>query len=638
MKSITTVKVRYWNTVILISLVLFSSFSFGQDPEPEPEPTGPTIETDKPDYQPGEYVVITGTGWQPGETVSLDFHEDPVPSTCLLPHDMVAVADEFGNIYNNQFLVKLNHLGVTFTLTATGQSSGFTAQTIFTDAIQLWSNPITGSNPNTANPYTAGQIVSSFITVSGIGRGSGINGANATDRYSADNWTTSGSLNTSDYFYFILTPNPGYHIRFSNFVYTAQASGSGPDNFEFRSNANGNNFVTDIGNPDDNGETISLSASQFQNKTTATEFRLYGFDANSSNGTFSVNSFVFNGAVLGRNVSSLSGFVTCNNAPSSAQFFIVSGEGLTPSSTVVIAPSANFEVSVTSAIAGFQGSGSVTLPTNALGAVNGTVWVRIKTNSPVGSLSSQNINISGAGFLVADGINVSVSGTVNQIVGVTTHPQNATITYGANTGFSVVASGTGPFTYQWQVDATGTGSSFTNLSLTGIYANTDASEATLEIVTPSASMNGYKYRVIVSGTCSPPATSNPANLVVNKANATIVVNGYSGVYDGLAHGATGSASGVMSEDLSSGLDLGMSFTDVPGGVANWTFSGGTNYNDDSGSVNIDISKANAMIVVNGYTGVYDGAAHGATGSASGVMSEDLSSGLDLGMSFTDVPG
>ncbi|WP_313807717.1 MBG domain-containing protein, partial [Flavobacterium sp.] len=132
--------------------------------------------------------------------------------------------------------------------------------------------------------------------------------------------------------------------------------------------------------------------------------------------------------------------------------------------------------------------------------------------------------------------------------------------------------------------------------------------------------------------------SGSVNIDISKANATIVVNGYSGVYDGTAHGATGSASGVMSEDLSSGLDLGMSFTDVPGGVANWTFSGGTNYNDDSGSVNIDISKANAMIVVNGYTGVYDGAAHGATGSASGVMSEDLSSGLDLGMSFTDVPG
>src|SRR5690606_6899489 len=112
-------------------------------------------------------------------------------------------------------------------------------------------------------------------------------------------WTTSNSLNSSDYFYFILTPDTGYHIRFSDFVYDAQRSGQGPRGFAFRSNANGNNFTTNIGSPDDNGASISLAASQFQNKTTATEFRFYGYDADGANGTFSINSFVFNGSVLG---------------------------------------------------------------------------------------------------------------------------------------------------------------------------------------------------------------------------------------------------------------------------------------------------------------------------------------------------
>src|SRR5678809_511147 len=86
-----------------------------------------------------------------------------------------------------------------------------------------------------------------------------------------------------------------------------------------------------------------------------------------------------------------------------------------------------------------------------------------------------------------------------------------------------------------------------------------------------------------------------------------------------------------------GLDLGATFTDVPGGTAHWTFAGGTNYNDQSGDVAIVISKADATVTVSGYTGVYDAQPHGATGSAHGVGGVVLS-GLNLGASFTNVPG
>jgi hypothetical protein len=109
------------------------------------------------------------------------------------------------------------------------------------------------------------------------------------------------------------------------------------------------------------------------------------------------------------------------------------------------------------------------------------------------------------------------------------------------------------------------------------------------------------------------------------------------VYDGAAHGASGSATGVNDEALA-GLDLGASFTNVPGGTADWTFTDATgNYNDASGSVAIVINKADAAIVVTGYSDVYDGAAHGATGTATGVNGEALA-GLNLGNSFTNVPG
>ncbi len=80
-------------------------------------------------------------------------------------------------------------------------------------------------------------------------------------------------------------------------------------------------------------------------------------------------------------------------------------------------------------------------------------------------------------------------------------------------------------------------------------------------------------------------------LTINKADATIAVSGTTVTYDGDAHGASGTATGVKGEALA-GLDLGQSFTDVPGGTANWVFSDVTgNYNADSGSVEIVINKA-----------------------------------------------
>ena len=63
--------------------------------------------------------------------------------------------------------------------------------------------------------------------------------------------------------------------------------------------------------------------------------------------------------------------------------------------------------------------------------------------------------------------------------------------------------------------------------------------------------------------------------------------------------ATGVDAGVQPEQRP---ESGRDFTDVPGGTANWTFTGGTNYNDQSGDAAIVINKANATVTVKGYSG------------------------------------
>jgi hypothetical protein len=156
--------------------------------------------------------------------------------------------------------------------------------------------------------------------------------------------------------------------------------------------------------------------------------------------------------------------------------------------------------------------------------------------------------------------------------------------------------------------------------------------------TPPTNAGDYRVRATFAGNSLYMNSQDAKDFTIAKADASITVNGYSGTYDGNAHGATGSASGVLSEDLSSLLHLGASFTDVPGGTANWTFDGNVNYKSASGSATISISQADASITVTGYSGTYDAAAHGATGSATGVKGESLSSLLHLGASFTDYPG
>jgi Secretion system C-terminal sorting domain/Calx-beta domain len=88
---------------------------------------------------------------------------------------------------------------------------------------------------------------------------------------------------------------------------------------------------------------------------------------------------------------------------------------------------------------------------------------------------------------------------------ITGQPALANICAGANSSFTVTATGTN-LTYQWQVN---TGSGFTNITNTGIY--TGATVATLTLTAVPLANNGFTYRCVVND-C---ATSNAVALTVN---------------------------------------------------------------------------------------------------------------------------
>ena len=112
----------------------------------------------------------------------------------------------------------------------------------------------------------------------------------------------------------------------------------------------------------------------------------------------------------------------------------------------------------------------------------------------------------------------------------------------------------------------------------------------------TCSNTGSTISITGAGSCTVIASQtgnanyNPASTVsrsFNIAKGTAICNiGWSGTYDGNPHGATGSCTGVGSLVIDPNT-----FINYPGGTADWSYTGDANYNSQSGTANIAISKA-----------------------------------------------
>src|SRR5215471_6695367 len=100
-----------------------------------------TLYTDHPDYSPGQHVIFTGAGWQPGETVTISVEETSV-DPIFLEGTVSAIAAADGTISNGQFQVQQSFLGQGFLASAVGQTSGLTASTTFLDSAPIGVAPV----------------------------------------------------------------------------------------------------------------------------------------------------------------------------------------------------------------------------------------------------------------------------------------------------------------------------------------------------------------------------------------------------------------------------------------------------------------------------------------------------------------
>ncbi len=161
--------------------------------------------------------------------------------------------------------------------------------------------------------------------------------------------------------------------------------------------------------------------------------------------------------------------------------------------------------------------------------------------------------------------------TVNTLPAVATQPANVSVCVGGNTSFTATGTGTG-FSYQWQVSTDGI--NYNNVS-GPIYSG--ATTSTLVLTGVTAVLNNNRYRLVVSGTCAPPANSNGAILtIVNQVTITTQpVNAAICSGSNATFTVTGSSTETINYQWQLSTNGGSTWTNIPGANASsYTVTGG----------------------------------------------------------------
>src|SRR5271155_4541672 len=91
---------------------------------------------------------------------------------------------------------------------------------------------------------------------------------------------------------------------------------------------------------------------------------------------------------------------------------------------------------------------------------------------------------------------------------ITAQPTNQTVNAGGTATFTVAATGTAPLSYQWQSAPSGS-MTYTNIA--------GATSSSYSLMNTTTAQSGMTFRVVVTNSVNPPATSNAATLTVNAA-------------------------------------------------------------------------------------------------------------------------
>ena len=140
--------------------------------------------------------------------------------------------------------------------------------------------------------------------VSAMRRGSGVNPSSGSGAFSSRSWSTNSAIDLTDYYRFSITPSNGYQLDLTSLELDERRSGTGIRQWSVRSNLD--NFDSDLSPspfsvPDNTAtrteQRISLNANDFSRLRTEVEFRIYGYQAERSTGTWRIDNVKLAGQI-----------------------------------------------------------------------------------------------------------------------------------------------------------------------------------------------------------------------------------------------------------------------------------------------------------------------------------------------------
>lgn len=167
-------------------------------------------------------------------------------------------------------------------------------------------------------------------------------------------------------------------------------------------------------------------------------------------------------------------------------------------------------------IASAQISGNITIPALSANVLLGPARMRIRLHDTGDGPNATPCGNSTWGQVEDYTVNIQLCSSAT----ISTQPADVIICNAGSGSISIGATGSG-LTYQWQVSTNG-GTTYTNLTNGAPY--TGVTTNTLTITNASVSMNGYLYKVIINGTCTPPNLASTAAMLTINTPGAITTN------------------------------------------------------------------------------------------------------------------
>jgi hypothetical protein len=525
-KSFLSMNNRLTRTVLIALMMTLSAFAGMVKAQ-----TAATVTTDKADYMP--YEIVNITGWQPGETVTLVIDETflTAPGTDIYSTDVIAGAD--GSISYSDYIIENEDLGESFKLTATGQSSGLSAVTNFTDS----SKPTTTVVTSSPAPSASGQSVTFTATIT----------SNGTINCGTVVFTIDGLQNNATTFSGGIATYSTSILAIELHTITAAFTPAGGCNYDPSSSANYTHTVTGCIAP--NVPTISNSSATICSVGSSTLSITLGNLGSATAWQW------YSGSCGGISVGSGTSVTV---SPVSTTTYYVRGEGGCVTSGSCASVTVNATPAVPSASA--QAFCSAANPTVASLVASGAnlKWYDVATNGSalVGTtaLSTGTYYVSQTSAQGCESARTAVGVTVN-----TTPNAPSAVNYSgaydgtAHTGSATVGAGE---TVDWYAASTGgtliTAPSGTNVGNYSAYA--EARNTTFGCKSTSRTL---------------------VNVTISKAASTVSVTGGAFTYTGTAHAATGFAYGVGGSSDVLAPAVTFNYVGTPNGALTDSYSSST---------------------------------------------------------------